>query len=451
MNTEKLSRELKQEELEPFAQQYPETVRWLRKIESSVSRNRYTRSLMRYCETAEKTPSELIALKKNSKDHDAEDLLDEFVESAQKANYPNSMIWDIAISVKSFYKWNYQDLSRGAGKITLVKVKPYRTPDKETLLKFLEGAHMRDKALISLVACTGISEGSLPQLKWRHIWSDLIEKNLDIPHIGLTSVEIKGKGKGKYEGVQQVTFLTPYARKALLNYREWREIKEKTPLTPESYMFVTVTKKKPKENEPPSTPRPLTIGNISRIFKQRSTETGIKFSPHDLRRFVQTGLETARLQPNWIKKILRHKVSGEESPYSQPKIEELREAYATALPQLDLSEKSATNELEMRKRMKLDQLKTEVSPDVFTQLEKLILPSKNAKEFENALDTIREFRRGRIELKNLVPLRGTTEECKDGENCQLVVTEEQLEDHLKRGFRFMATLPSGKILVSNET
>jgi len=434
MNMEKLSRELKQAELEPFTQRYPETVRWLRKIESSVSRNRYTRSLMGYCETTEKTPSELIALKKNSRDHDAEDLLDEFVENAQKANYPNSMIWNIAITVKSFYKWNYQDLSRGAGKITLVKVRPYRTPDKETLLKFLEGANSRDKALISLVACTGISEGSLPQLKWNHIWSDLIEKNLDIPHIGLTSAEIKGKGKGKYEGVQQVTFLTPYARNALLSYRQWREIKEKKPLTPESYMFVTVTKPYNR----------LTIGNVSRIFKQRSTETGIKFSPHDLRRFVQTGLETARLQPNWIKKILRHKVAGEENPYSQPKIEELREAYATALPQLDLSEKPTITQKDIRKTV------AETIPDAVLEpiaktlgitIQKLRLNMAEGKTQES----------GGAKLNRLTTIKGTTEECEDGENCQLVVTEEQLEDHLKRGFRFMATLPSGKILVSNET
>jgi site-specific recombinase XerD len=427
MNTEKLKRELKQEELEPFAQQYPETKRWLRKIESPVSKSRYIRSLIRYCETTEKTPSELIELKKNSKDHEAEDLLDEFVESAQKANYPNSMIWDIAISVKSFYKWNYQDLSRGAGKITLVKVRPYRTPDKETLLKFLEGSHIRDKALIGVVACAGISEGSLPLLKWNHIWNDLIEKNLDIPHIALTSAEIKGKGKGKYEGVQQVTFLTPYARKALLAYREWRERKEKKQLTPESYMFVTVTEPYTK----------LTIGNVSRIFKQRSKDTGIKFSPHDLRRFVQTALETARLQPNWIKKILRHKVAGEENPYSQPKIEELREAYRTALPYLDLSEKPSLTKEDIRKEVAStipDSVLEPIARSKGITLEELRILMAQGTEIETNNEHGKE---------SLEPIKR--------EDCELVISEDKLEDHLKRGFHFVATLPSGKIVVSNET
>jgi site-specific recombinase XerD len=338
------------------------------------------------------------------------------------------MIWDIAISVKSFYKWNYQDLSRGAGKITLVKVRPYRTPDKETLLKFLEGAHIRDKALISVVACAGISEGSLPLLKWNHIWNDLIEKNLDIPHIALTSVEIKGKGKGKYEGVQQVTFLTPYARKALLNYREWRERKEKKPLTPESYMFVTVTEPYTK----------LTIGNVSRIFKQRSKDTGIKFSPHDLRRFVQTALETARLQPNWIKKILRHKVAGEENPYSQPKIEELREAYRTALPYLDLGEKPAPTKEERRKEI------LDVIPDSVLEptARKLGITLEQLK-LNLAMGTEEKETETEQEKESLEKIKR--------EDCELVISEDKLEDHIKHGFKFVAVLPSGKILVSNET
>lgn len=427
MNTEKLRREVAREELEPFAQKYPETKRWLRKIESPVTRNNYTRSLIRYCETTEKTPIELIELKRNSKDHDAEDLLDEFVESAQKTGYPNSLIWGIAISVKSFFKWNYQDLSSGAGKITLVKVKSYRVPDKETLLKFLEGAAYRDKALISIVACTGISEGSLPLLKWSHIWNDLIEKNLDIPHIGLTSSEIKGKGKGKYEGVQQITFLTPYARKALLAYREKRERQEQKQVTPESDMFVTVTKPYTK----------LTIGTVSRIFKQRSKVTGIRFSPHDFRRFVQTALETARLQPNWIKKILRHKVAGEENPYSQPKIEELREAYRTALPYLDLSEKTELSELERSKQQMRNMAKLmDWNEEKQHQLEQLLIEAKSTQE----IDTIPE----RLKKTELEPIK------REDSDCELVISEDTLEDHLKHGFHFVATLPSGKILVSNE-
>jgi site-specific recombinase XerD len=428
MKTQTLNRKITKGELEPFAEKHAEVKRWLRKVESPTTKDRYTRLIIRYSEATQKTPHDLIELKKKSKDHDAEDLLDEFVEKAQKANYANSMAWDIVIAVKSFYKWNYADLSRGAGKITLVKVRAYRTPDKETLQKFLEGAHFRDKALISLVACTGIAEGSIPQLKWTHLSNEL---DKDIPHVALASTEIKGAGKGKYEGVQQHTFLTPYAKKALLAYKEWRERKEGKQLTPESYMFVSVTEPFKK----------LSIDNVNRIFKQRSKDTGINFSPHDLRRFVQTALETARLQPNWIKKILRHKVAGEENPYSQPKIEALRDAYRTALTYLDLSEKPEVNELERRKQQMRDMAKLMDWPEEKRhQLEQLLLEAKSTEE----IDTIPE----RLKKTELEPIGYRTQHTED---CQLVITEDRLEDYLKHGFRFVATLPSGKILVSNET
>jgi integrase len=439
MRVEKISRDIGQGELEPFIERYGEVKRWLRKVESPTTRQRYVKLLMRYCAATGKNPSELIELKKNSRDHDAEDLLDEFVEEAQKANCPNSKIWTTTIAIKSFYKWNYQDLSRGAGKITLTRVRAYRTPDKESLLKFLEGTHIRDKALISVVACTGISLGSIPDMKWSHVWNDLVTKKTDVPHIVLTSAEIKGKGKGKYEGIQQHTFLTPYATRALLTYKEWRERKEKKQLTPEDYLFVAETK--PFEK--------FTISNVNRIFKQRSKDTGIIFSPHDLRRFVQTALETARLQPNWIKKILRHKVSGEESPYSQPKIEALREAYRTALPYLDLSEKPTANQLELRKQTMRDTARLlDWSGEKLDALENILARVKSAKEVDGVIVELNK--RG---LRNTTAytrrLRKNGRTCRDGK-CQKIVNEAELENMIAKGWHFVATLPSGKILISNE-
>jgi integrase len=398
MNSNKINRDIGHEEIEPFTQQYEEVKRWLRKVESSVTKERYAKSLICYCEATGKTPSKLIELKKNSKDHDAEALLDEFVEEAQRVECANSKIRNLVIAMKSFYKWNYQDLSSGAGKITLLKVRPYRTPDKELLTKFLEGAHTRDKALISVMACTGISLGSIPGLKWKHVWNDLVEKPNDTPHIGLASSEIKGRGKGKYAGIEQHTFLTPYATKALLAYREWEERKEKKKITPESYLFVT-------ETEPF---RKFTIANVNRVFKQRSEETGIKFSPHDLRRFVQTALETARLQPNWIKKILRHKVAGEESPYSQPKIEALREAYRTALPYLDLSEKPSLTAREIEKRATLASARVWMTPEQYALFE---IDANRCSTTEEINAVVDKYRKSRNELEPIGYRREHAEDC----------------------------------------
>jgi hypothetical protein len=192
-------------------------------------------------------------------------------------------------------------------------------------------------------------------------------------------------------------------------------------------MFVSVTKPFKK----------LTIGNINRIFKQRSKDTGVTFSPHDLRRFVQTGLERARLQPNWIKKILRHKVAGEENPYSQPKIEELREAYRTALPYLDLGEKPALTKEDIRK---------EVASTIPDSVLEPIAKSKGI-----TLEQLRMFMAQGTEIETKTEQGKESLEPIKREDCELVISEDQLEDHLKHGFHFVATLASGKIIVSNET
>jgi hypothetical protein len=163
----------------------------------------------------------------------------------------------------------------------------------------------------------------------------------------------------------------------------------------------------------------------------------VTFSPHDLRRFVQTGLERARLQPNWIKKILRHKVAGEENPYSQPKIEELREAYRTALPYLDLSEKPTLTKEDIRK---------EVASTIPDSVLEPIARSKGL-----TLEQLRIFMaRGTEEPDTHTEQEKESLEPIKREDCELLISEDKLEDHLKHGFHFVATLPSGKILVSNE-
>lgn len=380
-------------EVQTFIDAHPEVQRWLRKIPSPLTKNEYAHDLIRYVEATGLSPAQLIALKQKA-GHEAEDLLDEFIEKAEQAGLGNSRIWSLSRAVKSFYKWNYADLSRGAGKKTLIKKKPYRTPDKEALLKFMDGANLRDKALIHFIASTGISEGSLPYLKWSHVWHDLIEKPVNPPHVGLTSAEIKGRGAEKYAGVEQHTFLTPSAVEALMKYKDWRERVKGEKITPESPLFATTK----------SPFKALTIPAIRQIFNETSERTSVRFSPHDLRRFVQTQLEFARMQPNWIKKVLRHKVKGEENPYSQPKIEELRSAYRDATSFLDLTLTKLVSEEERRMQAIADNaralgipeealqamLKQKPKPDHFIRMIKEFKDSKRTET--NGGDCRKEFK-----------------------------------------------------------
>jgi len=424
IDKQSLLRERTKEQVQAFIDAHPEIQRWLRKIPSPLTKGNYARDLMRYIEATGLSPAELIALKQKG-GHEAENLLDEFVQKAEEANLGDQRIWALTISVKSFYKWSYADLSRGAGKRTRVKKKPYRTPDKESLLKFMEGAHLRDRALIHFLASTGISEGSVPYLKWRHLWHDLIEKPVSPPHIGLASSEIKGRGQEKYAGIEQHTFLTPSAVEALIRYKEWRERVKGEKITPDSPLFATI--------EGPI--KAISLPSVRDIFINASRRSGIWFSPHDLRRFVQTQLEFARMQPNWIKKILRHKLTGEENPYSQPKIEELRSAYREAIPHLDLG---ATPLIELKKRQ-----------EIVEGIQGKLLAGQplTPEDYENVKRYgIRLFKR-REKPKTQ---HNGGQACENGVHCgeqYEQVSESDLLGYLRQGWQIVHRLQSGEVIV----
>ena len=414
VNKENVSKRRTKDQVQAFVNSHPHIQRWLRKIPSPLTKKEYARDLMRYVEAIGLSPPELIALKEKG-GHEAEDLLDEFIEKAEEAEIGNARIWSLSRAIKSFYKWNYADLSRGAGKKTLIKKKPYRTPEKETLIKFIDGASLRDKALIQFLAATGISEGSVPHLKWSHVWQDLIEKPVNPPHIGLASIEIKGRGAQRYAGVEQHTFLTPTAAEALIKYKEWRERVKGEKITPESPLFATT--KKPLTS--------LSIPMIRQIFNKASKRTNVKFSPHDMRRYVQTQLEFARMQPNWIKKILRHKVKGEEDPYSRPKIEQLRSAYREATPYLDLG---VTPLIELEKRQHLVET----------------LGQKN----RDGIPWTEEERKSAIQLGIVLRETGRTR-TNGGNDCSEYkeIDEGDLLSHLQDGWRIVHANSNGKVII----
>lgn len=332
--------EIAKEEALNWIDQFEETKQWLGRFRNETTKARYAKYLMIYTAHTGLTPKQLIKLKQQQKNHEAEKLLDRF---AADADMPLSTLRNISVAVKSFYKWNYEDLARACGRVSSPRKKPYRTPTQKELATFIIGANPRDKALILFMASTRIREETVTLLNWSHVWNELFEQPRNPPHIAVMSRELKGKGRESYNGLEQHTFLTPDAKDALLAYKAWREERTGETIWKESPLFTSAYGKEPK--------RICTI-HIRKCFHRASKRTGLKFSAHDVGRFTQTQLENARIQPNWIKKITGHKIRGEENPYSRPKIEKLREAYRTAIPFLTTEIKEVTPEEIVEERVK---------------------------------------------------------------------------------------------------
>jgi len=142
------------------------------------------------------------------------------------------------------------------------------------------------------------------------------------------SSELKGSGHRRYANVEQHTFLYPNTVKTFLLLKTYYEKEKKVQVYREFPLISTEQKYNDKFH-------PLSEEEVTKRIVKLSRRAGLNITPHDLRRYVQTELEEARVTPNWIKKILGHKVKGEENPYSRPKIEQLRKAFMGAAPFLD--------------------------------------------------------------------------------------------------------------------
>ena len=294
---------------------------------SEYTKKFYLADIIEYCTWAGKTPDQLIQERKaqlRSRDQDvkmtAENLLRQYANSGLKSA---NRMWRIIGSIKSFYKNNFFEITPAAVRAPKrPKVKDYRIPTTDDVRKMLEGSSLRDRAILLTLYQTGLRESSLVQLKLKHI-KELFEGKSPV-HIGLRNQELKGI----YAGLEAHTFLGRDAADAIKRYLDWRkDIKGET-ITDESNLYTRLD----------AAGQPINEQAVIWVVKEACKRAGIQaFSPHDFRRATQTALESSGISGNWVRKIMGHALSGEENPYSQPKIEQLREAYARAEPRLTVT------------------------------------------------------------------------------------------------------------------
>jgi hypothetical protein len=403
--------------LELWANKYPEVTRWLTKLQQ---KDQTALSFYKFCQWAHKTPLELLALKEQDAKvspppNIVEKLLDDFVGDENR-EFKNSLKYGITIAVKSFFKWSYRDLAKASGIVSFQKVKPYNALSKEGLRKLWNRAlNPRDRALIPFVTCTGIAKETLANLKWSHLEDNWETK--DLPCINITAELLKGHGKGKYQNVKQITFLSPEAKRELINYKEWIEDKLGRKVTPQDNVWLSTYK--------PYTPLSYAmLGNEINILSHKAK---VPFSLHDGRRWINTALEQIGISSNWARKIRGRKVKGEEAPYSQPAIEQLREKFKEAVQLVEFTS-GESKILEDRVR-ELEEFKAGLTPDQITKGRRLgIIKRKMASKPEEL------------------------ESCENGKHCDgeqnfRQIAEAELLDYLKTGWKITHNLANGQIII----
>jgi hypothetical protein len=266
------------------------------------------------------------------------------------------------------------------------------------------------------VFSTAIARETLTKMQWKHLDADWQQQ--EIPHIGLPAELLKGHGRGKYKGVEQHTFLTPEAKKDLVDYKNFMEQVKGVKLTPETNVWLQLEKPF----------KPLYYHSLSRIEQDLSRRSGVSFSWHDARRYVETALEEVKINPNWARKIRGRKVRGEEAPYSRPAIEQLRKVYAEAVPLLQFT--TPTDLDYVRKRQ-------EVSEAITSK----IIAGEPLNEQDRA-----NIKRFNLKVAERAKRQTETNGADCGETFEQI-NESQLLAYLKAGWSIVKELQSGDIIV----
>jgi uncharacterized coiled-coil protein SlyX len=316
--------------IEEWAKKYEPVMNYLGKLNSR--QGNVAMSLYHFCNYSGLNPNQLLELKKDYNSLDAEHLLDSMANV--KVPFPEKRKWHVVMCVRGFFRANYRQLQAEAGRsMPYIQNESHILPSKQKRLALFKACrNPRDQALVMLGSTSALALETLSKLRFSHFEENW--QNQEIPHISLPSDLLKGHGKGKYRGVRQETFITPEAKKIVIEYRQWMETTFGHKWSEDDYVFLSVKR---------NIGEPLTRRMLSKkatVLQQRAT---VDFTLHDGRRIVQTALENAGCPNNWIKKVKGRKCSGEEAPYSKPLIEQLREKYQAALIDLEFLSESNVN------------------------------------------------------------------------------------------------------------
>lgn len=243
----------------------------------------------------------------------------------QRREYENGTLQVVFASIRSFFEMHYVPLRTRRKDYPRSTANGVRRATKEALIRVLTEYTPRNKeafkALIMTFKDTGLRVSDLVMLN-----CDVILDNLDKDFIPITV-------RTEKTGLIAKTFLGADAINALEEYLEARRKGSR------AVEAETITKNSPLirtwEN---GTVKRMSREGASTIIREAFLAIGEKkMSAHSLRKKLQTDLEKAGINSNWIDQILGHELINSRDAYSLPTDEELQEAYEQAYPQIKIT------------------------------------------------------------------------------------------------------------------
>jgi integrase len=305
-----------------------------------------------------------------------------------------------------------------------------RAPTREELQKLLTYPSIRGRTVIEMAVSTGLRLSTLLSLRWKDI---TFEKEYIMINVQ--------PEEGRKTTRAFFTFMTPEARNVLLEYKAFLERKGRKV---DGENFVIANDKYKDER--------LTASSIQMFWERLLRTAGLAEKSHmyhvlhfhTLRKFFKTACTNAGCKREYTEFWMGHTGQGLDDSYNRFTIKEHLEEYRKAIPHLSITEAPT-----MLTRESLQKEIIRNMPD------ELLAPL--AEKYNMSIERLRNVMalRGKkrdeetSEITNPTDFKKKKEPC-ENDKCQKLIEEKELETHIKDGWHFVATLPSGKILVSNE-
>jgi integrase len=246
-----------------------------------------------------------------------ESLLLKFAAHQKTQGYAPMTLQTIWASIRSFFEIHYYPLIMRKKDYPKGDSNGVRRATKEAILKVLESNPRNKTTLTALIMA--FKDSGLRVSDMRLLKCNVILENPDADIIPITIITEKTNLLAKtFFGKEAITALKAY----LEHRRKGSRGVEPENVTNDSPLFRIWRKGKVK---------PMSRENMTTLIRNAFLRVGEKkMSAHSLRKMLQTSLEKANVNTNWIDQILGHELINSRDAYSLPTDEELKESYQNA-------------------------------------------------------------------------------------------------------------------------
>jgi site-specific recombinase XerD len=288
------------------------------------------------------SPSE--ALLKVEGERDVVELLNGFLDYMFKNGLASNTIHKNFYGVKKWLITNRVKTDWGQVDLGRVEVEDQlRSPTLEELRVIFQNARLREKVLIALCVSSGVRIGSSRYNKnlLALTFGDIQGLEEEIPMIKVPPHKAKGR-RGYF------TFMTPEAKKLLLEYKEARENMGET-ITQDSPLITSIRKGEQGnhvdhhsiwDSWKKTLKRSGLDGKAMRILDDGEEVEGkrIVLSPHSLRRYFKTTCIMNGVPDSLVERWMGHKGKYLDLSYFHPSVKKMIEKYRAVVPHLTISE-----------------------------------------------------------------------------------------------------------------